>query len=199
MDLPCYRFGGLVNAMNKSTISVLVVLLLTLGGFVFGYYQKGSTSTDQVASFAWNDVMPEAREMLRVYFPGSRTEAAAELQGPAKLVAEDDITGDGIPEALIDLNQGGGSSVVLVQMINGKPMVAPVYRTDGNPGLIVGSMYSTNDVENIMKMLPEQNAIYLAIRNKNGCEVYAYRWNNERQAFVENPNLAAEIHQNYCR
>jgi len=118
-----------------------------------------------------------------------------------------DITGDGVPEALVYLGTGGASTdeMTVMRIENGEPVVARFRGRDGKVSSRVflegASVMHTDGVE----MLPEQHAVYSLRYNygSNGklreCSGEAYQWNPATKLFDYKPLLGRKLTQDTCR
>lgn len=118
-----------------------------------------------------------------------------------------DITGDGVPEALVYLGTGGASTdeMTVMRIENGEPVVARFRGRDGKVSSMVflegASVMHTDGVE----MLPEQHAVYSLHYNygNNGklheCTGEAYQWNPDTKLFDYNHPLGKKLTQDTCR
>lgn len=80
-------------------------------------------------SVNWEDTIPRLRPVLKRAFPRERIEE----HYPIRIVQTADITGDGIPEALVYLGTGGAATdeVTVMRMQGDRPVVALFRRADG--------------------------------------------------------------------
>jgi hypothetical protein len=74
-----------------------------------------------------------------------------------------DVTGDGVPEALVDYCHMGAytSDLALIQLMGGKPALAHFQGTDGKPftpGFLEGASVKNGEAT---KLLPEKHAVYV--------------------------------------
>jgi len=118
-----------------------------------------------------------------------------------------DITGDGVPEALVYLGTGGASTdeMTIMRIENGEPVVARFRGRDGKVSSMVflegASVMHTDGVE----MLPEQHAVYSLHYNygSNGklreCTGEAYQWNPDTKVFDYNYRLGKKLTEDACR
>jgi len=171
---------------------VLLVLLL-----VAAYAHQTAKPVDwqamipSVRSVLKND--PEFREMEQRYSIAIRRTA--------------DITGDGVPEALVHLGTGGASTdeITVMRIENGAPVVARFRSRDGKISSMVflqgASVMHTDRVE----MLPEQHTVYSLHYNygSNGklrqCTGEAYQWNTATKLLDYNYRLSKKLTQDTCR
>jgi len=117
-----------------------------------------------------------------------------------------DITGDGVPEALVYTGDGGASTdfLVLMRIEGGKPVLARFKDAKGkrfDPGFLEGASVT----HGIHGNAPDENAIYLGSHfiNDTGtgfsrCSVRAYRWNAETKTFDWNRNLSTQLTRSFC-
>jgi len=152
----------------------------------------------------WDRLIPDIRTTLGQISLGVSIETSRSLS----IKDEKDITGDGIPEALVDLGTGGAGATfisTLMRIENDKPVVAQFRQKDGKISSLtfsdgVAMMGGTNVI-----MLPDKNAIYSGSwrRGQLGdlaeCSVEAYQWNSQTKNFDFNLNLSNEIRPEYCQ
>ena len=118
-----------------------------------------------------------------------------------------DVTGDGVPVALVYLGTGGASTdeMTIMRIENGEPVVARFRGRDGKVSSMVflegASVMHTDGVE----MLPEQHAVYSLHYNygSNGklreCTGEAYQWNPDTKVFDYNYRLGKKLTEDACR
>jgi len=106
----------------------------------------------------WESLIPAIRTVigstsLGVYVEESR---------PLSIVQKNDITGDGIPEALVDLGSGGAytSYLTLMRIENNKPVIAQFKQKDGKISPLMFLYGASVMHSEYVEMLPEKNAIY---------------------------------------
>jgi hypothetical protein len=118
-----------------------------------------------------------------------------------------DITGDGVPEALVYLGTGGASTdeMTVMRIENGEPVVARFRRRGGkvsSMGLLEGASVMHADRA---EMLPEQHAVYSlhynygSNRKLRKCTGEAYQWNHETKVLNYNQRLGKKLTQDACR
>jgi hypothetical protein len=117
-----------------------------------------------------------------------------------------DMTGDGVPEALVDYCHMGAytSDLALIQLMGGKPVLAHFQGKDGKPftaGFLEGASVKNGEAT---KLLPEKHAVY-AIHWKTddsgklaACTVAAYVWAAKSRKFNANGAISKEIAKHAC-
>ncbi len=118
-----------------------------------------------------------------------------------------DVTGDGIPEALVEYCHMGAytSDIELMQLEHDSPVVARFRDKNGKtatPSFLEGSSVMNGEAT---KLLPESHAV-CAIHwhmdeygKLGGCTVEAYAWDPTSATFNENEKLSKEVAQSECR
>ena len=154
------------------------------------------------ATVDWNSMIPGIRTALKQGLVDG-----VEARYPIHIVREADITGDGVPEALVYTGDGGASTDFLAAMRieDGTPVVARFKNANGkiaDPGFLQGSSVTHGSST---EMLPEEKAIYLGgyFMNNTGtglsrCNATAYRWNAKTKIFDWDRTLSKQITKIYC-
>lgn len=117
-----------------------------------------------------------------------------------------DVTGDGVPEALVQYCHMGAytSDVTLMRLEGKKPVVASVRDKDRRivqPYFLQGS--SARNGENV-RLLPEKHAVYAIHWHADDsgrletCNVEAYVWAPDSLTFDENGKLSEETAKSAC-
>ena len=181
----------------RMTFPTLVLLALLLGS-VCGAQDAQNPSPPSVD---WKTATPQIQATLGdTYLLCNRSSRNIEIGQTA------DITGDGIPEAVVAYCRQGPytSNVVLMMLENGKPVLARFRSSKGkpvNPTFLAGA--SVSDGEGV-KFLPVRHAFY-DIQwhiDKNmkmeGCTVDAYVWNPGNSTFDQSESVSKEIAATEC-
>ena len=136
--------------------------------------------------------------------------------GPGEIksiLKEADVTGDGVPEALVDLGSAGTTSdwVALVNVEHACParsrfkmksdgIDTPVFKTgDGGAGRYASTV----------ELVPEKHAVYIkdyvlygksnTVDNTDHCLVDTYVWNTSTSMFEWDATLGKEVTKSYCK
>jgi hypothetical protein len=146
--------------------------------------------------------MPDVREIVRKEFP------MPDSQNPVIIQATADVTGDGTPEALIDLGCCGAytDEMTVMRMEDGKPVLALFRGSDGKISkrtfLDGASVIHGASV----KLMPDRQAIFAGYwdmksdGNRLGsCSGEAFRWNAEAKTFDFNLKLNGSLVQDFCK
>lgn len=127
-----------------------------------------------------------------------RTEYSRSLS----IAVENDITGNGISEALLDLGTIGiyTSYLILMRLENDKPVVAQFKQKDGEIShliFLLGALVMNGET---VVMLPDKNVIYAGHWSRSisgalygsltNCSVEAYQWNSQAKIFDFSPTLS---------
>jgi hypothetical protein len=146
----------------------------------------------------WKSLVPALREVLKGEFQSEM--AALYVRSQA------DITGDGIPEALVDFGSGGAYTdyLTVVRLQNGRPVAAIFKHPDGKTR---SSMFAEgSSVKNgvTVKLRPESNAVFACeySMKDNGhlakCSGEAYQWNRQTATFEYDKRLSNQIGKDFC-
>jgi len=215
---------------KKSTLigiaAVIIVAVICGGGFLaWKYYseleEKEGAETLEIETLKDEtaDLFPEVlteedwKSLLQTIetLIGSTFLDVRVGREPMSIWQTDDITGDGIPEAIVYLGEGGAynSYLILIRIENDKPVIAQFKQKDGkiSPLLFLAGGSVMNG-EGVM-MLSDKNAIYFGHWSKavsgepygklSNCSVEAYKWNLQTKMFDFNQSLSNEIRSNYCQ
>ena len=153
----------------------------------------------------WESLIPDIKIALQQAFPGTNFQDEDIILGNNPNV---DITGDGVPEALVTTICGatGYCNLVLIRMENNKPVVARFKEKNGEItyGKLVDGSGGAGRYGAETKFIESKNAVYSAhyfAYNSNYddiCEANAYQWNSQTKLFEFNISLSNEIGQDYC-
>jgi hypothetical protein len=159
--------------------------------------------TPEPVSVNWENLRPEIERITRpifVYAGGIGFEVR-----PISIEPVGDITGDGIPEALVSIGEGRADISILMRIENNKPVIAQ-FRRDGNllPRTRTFTTGATAAMAQGVYLLPERNVIYdgewRGIREGLiDCSTWAYQWNPQTKTFDFNQSLSSEIRIEFCR
>jgi len=202
----------------KFIFTILLLILISIGVYwYFNFYKQPhalnkpapssipSEQTQTERQINWQNLIPEIRPVLKQEF--SSTDIAIEERNPIEIVKTADITGDGIPEALVDLGTGGAYTdlLTLMRIENGKPVVAILKDKNGEldsaPTFLQGA--SVRNGESV-DMTAENKTIYSGSYSTDDsgaladCSVDAYQWNSTTKTFDWNETLSQELKQSYC-
>ena len=157
-------------------------------------------------SVNWENLIPIIRKVIGPTFLGIKVEE----RGAINIYKTSDITGNGIPEALVGLGQGGAYTgyLTLMRIESDKPVLAQFKKKDRkiSPMMFLEGASVMNGKDVVM--LPEKNTIYqgswsISTKGKSygkfsDCRVEAYQWNPHTKVFEFNQNLSDEIRSFYC-
>lgn len=152
----------------------------------------------------WKSMMPTVRLVLQKQFPG---EVGKDYDiGILRAGHIADITGDGVPEALVWLGTGGASTnaLALMRIQGGKPVVALFEDRKGKTEPMVflegASVTHTDTVD----LLPKEHALfhfqsfYMGEGRLPSCNGEAYRWNPRTKIFDYDSRLSTRLTQDWC-
>lgn len=155
------------------------------------------TPSPSPVSVSWQSQIPAIKKSLGTVFLDVRVGGIT----PVSIFEEKDITGDGIPEALVDLGEGGAytSTLTLMRIEQGKPIPAKFKQRDAKVASLVfleGSSVRNGESVNLVS---DTQVIYSSAWGTDGegtlnsCEVAAYKWNASTKVFEFNATLSQEI------
>ena len=150
----------------------------------------------------WRRLVPQIREVLNRSVPGERIEETYKIQ----IYGTGDVTGDGIPEAIVYLGTGGASTdeVMLMRLEGGSPAVARFRQKDGSlqtPTFLRGASVTHSDD---FRLVPKNRAVYSVSMKSDSegylanCTVTAYRWNASTKTFDWSRTLTTRIRKEAC-
>jgi hypothetical protein len=182
------------GTMEKTIFSKWIV-------FFFAVILSGAAPTPKQVN--WESLIP----VIRTVIEGNFLDERIELNEPLRISEESDITGDGIPEALVYLGMDGAYTwhFALMRLENDKPLAARFKRKDGkiSPIIFLDGASVMNGEKVVM--LPDKNAIYAGHWSKvnrreaafrGGLTEYgveAYQWDPQTKTFDFSPRLSDEI------
>ena len=161
---------------------------MCVGLFSLYFAAPGHGGESNSKSVNWDSLMPAVRSALQKQLPH---EGVGERYMPGILrrghIA--DITGDGIPEALVWLGTGGASTseLALMRIENDKPVVALFKDRQGKTEPIVFLEGASVMHSDSTDLLPREHALlhlhfeYTADGRLGPCAGEAYQWNPARQ------------------
>lgn len=150
----------------------------------------------------WEDFIPEIREEIKKDFKDEKIDD----RNSVSVYEKNDITGDGVPEALISLGNNGAytSEIVLMRFEDGKPTIPMFKKNDGKISYLTFLDGASAMNGEVVKMLPDKNAAYSGnyAMNAEGklevCEVFGYLWNRDAKIFEYNKTLSNETQTDFC-
>ena len=154
-------------------------------------------------SIDWKSLIPKIREVLKQTFPEERIEEHYALG----ILAQTDITGDGLPEAVVYLGTGGASTdeVTLMRIENDSPVVQRFKEKNGAVGTHIFLRGASAMHSDDFKFIPEKQAVYsFSSRNDSegrlaDCRVTAYKWNTSTKTFDWSHLLSSQIKRKVCQ
>ena len=149
----------------------------------------------------WTAVLPAVRAIVGKEFP------MPESQNPVKIWITADVTGDGTPEAVVDLGCCGAytDEMTVMRMEDGKPVLA-LFR--GRSGKV--STMTFLDGASVMhgaqvKLMSDKQAVFTANwdlsdddKHVLSCTGAAYRWNAGTKSFDLSTQLSRSLSQDFC-
>jgi hypothetical protein len=183
---------------NITGIAILVLTFMPLA-----LAQTGSAPR----SVDWKGMIPGIREVLKTESTSNPEFGGIEEHYSIGIFKTADITGDGVPEALVYLGTGGASTdeMTVMSTEDHKPVLAVFRGRNGkvSPGVFLqgASVTHTDTVE----LLPQQHAVHAIHYNYSGngklhqCGGEAYTWNAQSKTFDYNPPLTKTLTKATCR
>ena len=149
----------------------------------------------------WTSMLPAVTPVLTGAFPDSSVGQRAAVS----VEEEKDITGDGNPEAMIDLGTGGASTeqYALVQYDNGMPVAASFQDADGTVGPITFLRGGSADHSDDFAMDSEDRMVYSISTESDpdtglSCMASAYVWNQSTAMFMYSADRSSDIEARSC-
>ncbi len=135
-------------------------------------------------------------------YPNERIEENYQV----RIVETADITGDGIPEAIVYLGEGGAYTdyVTVMRIEEGKAVVALFKEANGKVSTRIFLQGASVRHGESVRMLPDKKAIYSMSTSpddygrEDTCGVGAYHWDAQRRIFVWNKLLSKQIAKTEC-
>ena len=165
------------------------------------------TSPEPTPPVNWESLISTIRTAVGPTFLGVRVEESGSLS----IFQKNDITGDSIPEALVNLGSGGAytSYLTLMRVENDKPVAAQFKQKDGKVSpLMFLAGASVMNGEGVV-MLPDKNAIYAGHWSRavsgtpfgslTNCSVEAYQWNSQTKIFDYSASISSEVRPGFCQ
>lgn len=205
-----------MSERNFIRLLLWAVVLLILGACIYAYLyhssQKASETiignqsltistsspTTSPQNVDWQSLLPEITSIIATY-------RHAISPRPISVYKEVDVTGDGIPEVIVDSGDGGAHSEIyyLVRLKNSKPELVSFLGASGvsSPYEFLISASAGNGAT--FNFEADKNTIYqeswvFESTNKIDCEVEAYRWNSIQDKFVYSGLDSQRINSLYC-
>jgi hypothetical protein len=170
------------------------------------FAQQKQDSTQQTVD--WKALTPQIQAVLGSAAVSS--EVCPENFRSTDIIKIADVTGDGIPEALVDYCHMGAYTdlLMLMRLERGNPVVAQFRDERGMKKLDVEFLDGAS-VRNgaSTKLLPERHAIYMVSWHADDsgelemqtCGAQAYVWTQKSRTFDANRMLSNELTQRECR
>lgn len=163
------------------------------------YVELPKTETPEIVD--WENLVPTIQTVIGPTFLGVRVGERMSIWQTS------DITGDGVPEAIVDLGTGGAATdlFTLMRIENNKPVAARFKQKDGKISslMFTAGAGGAGRYGSAVEMLVDKKAIYSASYfaysdESDYCRVEAYQWNSQTKIFEFNKSLSNEIQQDYC-
>jgi len=211
---------------QKGYVNIILIVLVVILAGVVGYLTlikkptspvttnqtpPANTPTQQTSPITspkptpkpvnWESLIPDIKITLQQVFP-ERIFRDENI----RIYTKGDITGDGIPEALVQIGCGATTcELVLMRIENNKPVVARFKQKDGKISYIGFSEGAggAGRYGSGTKLIEDKNAIYFTHhsaynKNSDSCGTEVYQWNSQTKIFEFNISLSNEAGQDYC-
>ncbi len=212
---------------NTGIIVAIIVGVLVVGGLIYVVVNKNDANKTPIVKDSsgdgdwiatkrydmhlpidptWSQLLPEIRTILKNAFV-NHPEIVVERMGKINIQETTDITGDGVPEALVWLGDGGAYVLrdILMKLEGGKPVVVSIREKDRKT--ILADFIDGSSVRNghDILLLSDKRSIaqgsYMtddSFHKLESCSVSAYEWNSKNNLFVFSQKLSSETAQSYC-
>jgi len=176
--------------------AIVIAGTLLLGGLGVFAQRMGPVTPE------WTAVLPVVRETVGKEFP------MPESPNPVKISTTADVTGDGTPEALIDLGCCGAytDDMTVMRMEDGKPVLALFRGKDGKVSTMLFSDGASVMHGAAVQMIRTEHAVFSAVWNMNDdgtkmhdCGGEAFRWDTTTKVFTFDQRLSAKLSREFCK
>ena len=149
----------------------------------------------------WKRLMPAIETLVK-------RDLRSDTRYPVQIVHTVDITGDGVPEALVNTGDGGAYTdyLTLIRVEGNKPVLARFKEKDGSVRTKLFAKGSSVMHGETVETLPEKRALYVGHWDMDAsgqqlatCTVEAYRWNSHSSTFDYNGVLGLSLKDGFCR
>jgi len=187
--------------MKNKKIFIISGLVIIAGAAVFFLFRQSAADSLEGgdAGIKWEELMPEVENIIKQKFEQDG------LRAPS-IYKQVDITGDGLPEALVYTGSGGAytDQLVLMTTKEGKPVLASFRDEQGEevvPIFLSGSSVRRGET---VEMMAQENLIYSISWGMNedgeieGCNVVVYQWNKNSGRFEYESFLSESSEAELC-
>ena len=151
----------------------------------------------------WSTLVPSLTPVLAAAFP----DESVGQRGPVAIEEQSDLTGDGIPEAMVDMGSGGASTeqYALMRIQDGAPVAAVFQDQDGSVGPLVFLRGAAAAHTDDFGLLPDDHEIY-AISTEldpetgapSTCTAEAYLWHPGTLQFLYSADRSHAVESQLC-
>jgi hypothetical protein len=166
----------------------------------------GRTANPNTKQIDWETMMPAVRSVLEKQFPAEHVGKPypVGILRPGHIA---DVTGDGIPEALVFLGTGGASTsaLALMRIKDDKPIVALSKDRQGKTEPMVFLEGASVTHSDTVDLLPKVRSVshlhfqYTGDGRLETCEGEVYRWNPHTETFDYDSRRSKRLTQESCR
>ncbi len=202
---------------QSTIIIVLLAILIAIAGYIAFFKDKKTDISQAPVAVAPEASTPKNTESVNwqnklgeVTVALKRDLARPNLGNvrPISILRGDtDVTGDGIPEALVYTGDAGAytDELAVMRLEEGKVVTALYKQKDGTTGpfLVSSGASALNQLD--YGMVSEKNAVYQTevMRNSNGtislCSLDAYVWNGQSKIFEYSLSVSKDLEPGYCK
>ncbi len=178
------------------SLASLATLILVLLADARQGYPRPTVSKPIPKPVDWHTLIPRMRIVLKQAFPTVPIGADRDIA----IFQAADITGDGVPEAVIGLGTGGASSdlITVMRLDGAKPRVARLKDWKGKVFTLVFPEGASAMHGQSVELLPDKNALVLSSYMRDSlnpervqdCCVSVFRWTRKTKTFDWNKTLS---------
>lgn len=181
---------------------VTIIILVIFGGIGGAIWMQREADIQPVA-IPWESLLTDMRTVVAIEFP----EVELQENYPLEIIKTADITGDQVPEALVNLGSVGvyTHAVTLMMQREGK-VEAALFKSDILPTVSESFLMGASARNGSMvELIPETHVLYSAdwSLGETGeveiCNVNAYQWNAQEGSFVASKEVSEQLTRTVCQ
>lgn len=191
--------------MGRGLQAVFILLAFLASGSALGSRAQRKLDSTPEAVY-WKTLTPAIQAVLDEALEALPPNACAKKRRWIYIAEAADVTGDGVPEALVQYCHMGAytSDVTLMRLEGDKPVMARFRGKDAKvvqPYFLQGA--SARNGEDV-KLLPEKHAVYAIHWHADDsgrletCKVEAYVWGPESRTFDEDGKVGEQTAKSAC-
>jgi len=179
------------------TLRPLVLLLAACcSNVAFGQNLPTITAAD------WEHLLPSIRSVLKGEFPNERVEELSEISIERTV----DVTGDGIPAALVHIGPAGAytAELTVMRLEDSKPVTAIFRQKEGKTGALIFLEGSSVRHGEAVTMRPKEHVVFSGHWSTDDsgkvdhCTGEAYKWSPQAKIFNFSRRLTSKIIREWC-